>query len=285
MTQEIQDLEKPISAEILASRRLTPDSTDEVRQIDLRIADPMFRCAKGQSIAVAVPGPHEFGNKHHIRRYSVADNPRLSAEQGAEFSILVRRCFYTDDFNGERYPGVASNYLCDARPGDRISLTGPYKSPFTLPTDSSANLVMIATGTAIAPFRSMIQHIYQDLGGWQGQVRLYYGAKSGMDLLYMNEENDDLANYYDQETFQAFKAIASRPILGDSEVNRSLAENAAQALDLMREPNTHVFVAGIDKLAPALEKALVEQAGSEQAWSEIKQGMIDTGRWAEFLFA
>ena len=32
--------------------------------------------------------------------------------------IAVRRCSYVDDYSGERYPGVASNYLCDRRPGE-----------------------------------------------------------------------------------------------------------------------------------------------------------------------
>ncbi|MGB0723008.1 MAG: oxidoreductase [Gammaproteobacteria bacterium] len=285
MSPETLELDSPVIAQVAASRRITSDETDEVRQIDLHIADPSFRCAKGQSIAVAVPGPHEFGNRHHVRRYSIANNPTLSAEDGVDLSILVRRCFYVDDFNGERYPGVASNYLCDARPGDPITVHGPYKSPFRVPDDSSANIVMIATGTGIAPFRSFIEYIYRERGDWKGEIRLYYGAKSGMDLLYMNDENDDLVNYYDQRTFQAFKAVAARPILGDSEVNRSVADNAASALDLMGMANTHVFVAGVEKLVPALDKAFAAAAGSESAWQAMRQKLRDSGRWSELLYA
>ena len=39
--------------------------------------------------------------------------------------ICVRRCFYIDDVSGARYPGVSPNYLCEARPGDLITITGP----------------------------------------------------------------------------------------------------------------------------------------------------------------
>ena len=48
---------------------------------------------------------------------------------GVHLDILVRRCFYLDEVSGERYAGVASNYLCDAKPGDQITA-------FALPADS-----------------------------------------------------------------------------------------------------------------------------------------------------
>ena len=45
----------------------------------------------------------------------------------------MRRCFYIDDISGEKYPGIASNFLCDAEAGGRITITGPYRSPFKIP--------------------------------------------------------------------------------------------------------------------------------------------------------
>ena len=285
MNQEVQDLENSVVAEVKESTRITPEATDEVRQLVLRISEPSFRCAKGQSIAVVVPGPHEFGNKYHIRRYSIANDPASDNGEGVDLSILVRRCFYIDEFSGEQYPGIASNYLCDARPGDRITITGPYRSPFNVPSDPESNLLMIATGTGIAPFRAFLQYIYRQKGAWKGKVRLYCGARSGMDLLYMNDKNDDLANYYDEETFKVYNALTNRPVTGESAVNRSVAENAAQAWDLIQEPNTYVFVAGLDKIAPALDRAMSSAAGSEEAWNQTKQRMMEAKRWSELLYA
>ena len=45
-------------------------------------------------------------------------------------------------------------------------------------------------GTGIAPFRAFVKHLYRDIGDWRGQVRLFYGARSGLELLYMNDEVD-----------------------------------------------------------------------------------------------
>ena len=123
----------------------------------------------------------------------------------------MRRCFYIDDISGERYPGLASNYLCNAEPGDPIQIAGPYGSRFFVPDDSKANLMMIGVGTGIAPFRAFVKHIYEVRGGWEGEVRLFYGAKTGMELLYMNDVRKDLSLYYDEKSFKAFEAVSPRP--------------------------------------------------------------------------
>jgi len=274
-------------ARLQHSRRITPQNTDEVRHLVLSIQDPAFRYLEGQTIGVLVPGPHAFGNTYHHRRYSIANaRPGASENEATEIELLVRRCFYVDEVSGERYPGIASNYLCDAAPGTSLLITGPYRSPFRIPADNTSNLLMIGTGTGIAPFRGFIQRIYNQVGNWQGQVRLFYGARTGLDLYYMNEYDNDLANYYDEATFKAFQAIYPRPLKqADQALERSLSEHAAEAWALLGEPNTYVYLAGIGKVAEALDKIMSEQAGSAEAWGDLKERLTEAGRWAELLYA
>ena len=281
-----QEIGPVCEAVIEASDRITPESTDEVRRLRLRIEDPAFRFTEGQSIGVVVPGPHPFGNKTHLRRYSIASmRPVAKDSDSISFDLLVRRCFYIDDVSGERYPGIASNYLCDAVPGDRITITGPYRSPFTIPADRTANLLMIGTGTGIAPFRGFIQRIYDREGGWDGQIRLFYGARTGMDLLYTNDAEDDLANYYDEKTFRAYKALVSKPLMTSSRaLELGLKDNSGEIWDLINDPRTHVFIAGLGKVAAVLDRTLSELAGSEAAWKEMKQQLIDRNRWSELIY-
>ncbi|MBW9274565.1 MAG: hypothetical protein K1563_12830, partial [Candidatus Thiodiazotropha sp. (ex. Lucinisca nassula)] len=66
-------LESSCVATLKSTTRITPETTDEVRQLVLKIDEPSFRYTAGQSIGVLVPGPHQFGNEFHHRRYSIAN--------------------------------------------------------------------------------------------------------------------------------------------------------------------------------------------------------------------
>lgn len=278
--------ESSLQAELRHTSRITDINTDEVRELVLYIDEPSFRFREGQSIGVIVPGRDEFGSTQHKRRYSIVKGNEVSSEDGIELTILVRRCFYTDDFSGEQYPGRASNYLCDAKVGENIAITGPYKSPFVIPADKSANIVMIGTGTGIAPFRAFIEQIYKQKGNWEGQVRLFYGAKTGLDLLYMNDQNNDLVNYYNEETFRAFNALTKRALSGEEKaLENSLKDNLQDAWGLIQKPDTYVFIAGLDNIAPSLDMVMTHAAGSKEAWNNLKQKMKDEGRWSKLLYS
>jgi ferredoxin--NADP+ reductase len=279
-------LENSCDATITSSARITPESSEEVRKLILQIDDPTFRYAAGQTIGVLVPGPHQFGNAFHHRRYSIANPVQTGNQQSIELEILVRRCFYLDEISGEQYPGIASNYLCNACIGDKIKITGPYKSPFKIPADTSSNLLMIGTGTGVAPFRAFVRQIYDQHTGWNGKVRLFYGDQGGMNLLYLNEEQKDLSQFYDDQTFKAFSVLADRPLSSAEDgLQDSLTANVNECAQLMREPNTYVYVAGQEKAAEVLDKVMAEAFSSPEAWKNQKSKLINQGQWAELLYS
>ncbi len=280
------DLSTSFKGKVLETTRITPaDYPDEVRHIVLEVNKSDFVFEMGQSVGVVVPGPHEFGNRDHFRLYSIASTEKGEQPGTATISLCVKRCFYIDDINGERYPGVASNYLCDLQPGDTITLSGPYGIAFNLPDDPTTNILMIGLGTGIAPFRAFVKHIYDVVGGWKGKVRLFYGAKRGMELLYMNDQKNDLANYYDKETFKAFEAVSPRPYLNEPiDLERTLGENAAEVWEMLQDPNTYVYVAGLEKVGEMLDSALSKMAGSQDKWLRLKKHLIACDRWAELIY-
>jgi ferredoxin--NADP+ reductase len=285
MTEIENELGPVCEAVVRDSVRITPENRDEVRKITLEIDDPSFRFREGQSIGVVVKGPHAFGNRYHMRRYSIANGRTAADDEHAEIELLVRRCFYLDEVSGEQHPGIASNFLCDARPGEAITITGPYRSPFVVPRDTKANLLMIGTGTGIAPFRAFIQHVYGLGREWQGQVRLFYGARTGMDLLYRNDAEDDLANYYDEKTFKAFKGMISKPLAPEEQaLGDTLEGHAAEAWELMQDEKTYVYLAGLGKVVEVLDKVMAQAAGSERVWRETRDWMLREGRWAELIY-
>ena len=144
---------------------------------------------------------------------------------------------------------------------------------------------MIGVGTGIAPFRAFIRHIYEDQKEWKGKVRLFYGARTGMDMLYMNEENNDLGLYYDKETFKAFEAMSPRPHFDEpAQIERTVKENADEVWGLLKDLKTYVYVAGLSRLEDRLDSVLAEFAGSEEAWQSLKKDMVAQRRWSTLFY-
>ena len=280
------DVSRTYSAALIASERITPPDADaEVRHLVLQLPALAFKHSEGQSIGVLAPGPHDFGNPHHLRLYSIASPSKGENGQDNTISICVRRCYYIDEVNGERYPGKASNYLCDAKPGERIQITGPYGSQFAVPPDKTSNLLMVGVGTGIAPFRAFVRHIYEERNGWQGKVRLFYGAKTGMELLYRNEYKKDLGLYYDDQSFQAFEAVSARPHFDVPPLLDSmLLENACEVWEMIGDRRTYVYVAGLVEAARQFEKSMILIAGSESVWRVIREKLVAQKRYAELLY-
>lgn len=280
------DVNHPYTTTLVSTERITPLGWEaEVRHLVLRLPDTPFDYVEGQSIGVLAPGPHEFGNSHHLRLYSIASPRGGDDGRGDTISICVRRCFSIDDISGERYPGRASNFLCDANPGDAVQITGPYGVQFEVPPNDEANLLMVGAGTGIAPFRAFVKHIYQRHGEWKGQVRLFFGAKTGMEMLYMNDFRKDLALYYDQGSFRAFEAISPRPHYdAPPAIDRVLMENSTEVWDMIRDPKTFVYVAGLSDAEKKFELAMEEMAGGKDAWLDLKASLNADGRYAELLY-
>jgi ferredoxin--NADP+ reductase len=278
------DISNPFAAKVVESERITPEESDEeVRHIVLEVTDPAFDYVEGQNIGVLAPGQKDVGQDVHFRLYSIASSPGEYGDN--RFAIAVRRCFYIDEFSGEKEAGVASNYLCDKTPGDEIKITGPYGGAFALPEDPRINLLMIGMGTGIAPFRAFSKRIYREKGGWQGKVRLFFGAKRGLELLYMNDVKNDFANYYDEESFKAFEALSPRPAFNEpAALDRTIEQNAQEVWEMIQDPMTNVYVAGLEQAQEQLDKAMAKIAGSEEAWRRTKDDLKSKGRWFELIY-
>lgn len=272
-----------LSATLVSSQRITPvNSPEDVRRLRFTTSDTGFDGRIGQCVRVLAPG--QFGQRWHERLYSIADLDHAD-DRHTGFELLVRRCHVIDSFNGERYDGVASNMLCDLAVGGEIRFTGPIGHPFPIPEDTDAGLLMIGMGTGIAPFRGLVRRIYEDLGGWIGPVRLFYGARSGLEMLYQNDENADLGLYYDQPTFKAIAALSPRPAFNaPPALGRALLDNAADVWAILQDDRTHLYIAGPETLLGPVDAALAQVAGSAERWAALRTRMAGEGRWHDVLY-
>ena len=280
------EMETPRHQAILRGNRplTAADAAEEIRELTFEVDDPEFDFEPGQSIAVVVPGPHDLGHAEHVRFYTIADVPIVGGGK-PEVSICVRRCRYLDEYTGEKYEGVASKYLCDLAEGSEVTLAGPVGLAFEVPEDRNANLLLIGLGTGIAPFRAFLRHLYRNLGGWGGQVLLFHGAQTGLELVYMNDHRDDIAEYQDEETFRAIEALSPRPHWDEPPaLADALRAHQAEVWAWLQDPSTYVYVAGLASIGETLDHVLAEFAGSPEKWARRKAELVAGGRWTEVIY-
>lgn len=150
------------------------DLTYDVRAIELRLLEPGTMTFKaGQFISFEVP--KEGQPRPVTRPYSIASPPG----QGDRLLLILNLV----------KDGPGSNYLFSLREGSRTEFKGP-AGAFYLRDDPTRDLLFVATGTGIAPIRSMI--LAQLERASSQAVTLFWGLRSQRDL-YLQDELQALA--------------------------------------------------------------------------------------------
>ncbi len=179
----------PGTGVVVSSERCTrPKASGFVRHVAIDLSGTQLTGSfrPGQSFGVIPPGVDSHGRPHKLRLYSIASPTHGEDGQGRVAATTVKRSIYEDEETGRLRLGVASNHLCDLRPGDPVTLTGPSGKRFVLPANPGAHdYVFMATGTGIAPFRGMILDLLR--ASVPSRIVLVMGAAYGTDLLYDEE--------------------------------------------------------------------------------------------------
>ncbi|XBI77141.1 hypothetical protein VPH35_070304 [Triticum aestivum] len=141
---------------------------------------------EGQSIGVVADGEDKNGKPHKLRLYSIASSALGDFGDAKTVSLCVKRLVYTNDA-GEVVKGVCSNFLCDLKPGADVNITGPVGKEMLMPKDPNATIIMLATGTGIAPFRSFLWKMFfekYEYYKFNGLAWLFLGVPTSSSLLY-----------------------------------------------------------------------------------------------------
>lgn len=198
----------------------------------------------GQSFGVLPPGLDAHGKPHKLRLYSIASPTRGEDGKSTVIATTVKRMIDEHYDTGKLFLGVASNYLCDLKPGDKARLTGPSGKRFVLPVaPHEHSYIFFATGTGIAPFRGMLLDLLQ--AGVQSPIVLVMGSAYASDLLY-HEELQELARRHSNFTY--LTAI-SRERQGDGQgplyVQDRLRTHQDVLLPVLRDRGGLVYICGL----------------------------------------
>ena len=84
-------------------------------------------------------------------------------------------------------PGIASSYVFSRKPGDKVTISGPY-GEFLLPKDDPKDVeyVFVGGGAGMAPLRSHIMHLFKTLKT-DRKVKFFYGARALVEAFYLED--------------------------------------------------------------------------------------------------
>ncbi len=252
---------------------------------DLSGGDPQLHYVEGQSIGIIPEGEDANGKPHKLRLYSIASTRHGDNYADHTVSLCVRQLQYEKD--GETVNGVCSTYLCDIEPGSKVKITGPVGKEMLLPDDEDANVIMLATGTGIAPMRTYLRRMFEpkerELNNWhfRGKAWLFMGAPKTPNLLY----DADFEHYQEQfpDNFRYTKAISREQQNskgGRMYIQDRVLEHADEIFAMIEDPKTHVYMCGLRGMEPGIDEAMTAAAAAKGLdWSELRPQLKKAERW------
>lgn len=241
---------------------------------------------EGQSIGIIPPGEDEKGKPHKLRLYSIASTRHGDNLEDKTVSLCVRKLEYNDPETGEHVEGVCSSYLCNLNPGDDVAITGPVGKEMLLPEDEDANVIMIATGAIIAPFRAYLWRMFLEGEknpdyNFKGLAWLFFGIPKTANILY-KDQLEKMAEEH-PENFRMDYAISREQQNsegGKMYIQHRISEHADKLWELMQNPKTHTYICGLKGMEGGIDEALSAAAAKHDVnWDEYRKAMKKEHRW------
>jgi len=270
----------PFKATVLSVERIVgPNATGDTRDIVIK-TDGKIPYWEGQSYGVIPPGTktNSKGKEvpHGVRLYSIAASRYGDSFDGQTTTLCVRRAVYVDPQSGVEDPakkGICSNFLCDAKPGQEIVMTGPTGKILLMPKDVNAALICVATGTGIAPFRAFWRRcFFENLPTYKftGLFWMFMGVANSDSKLYDDEMQAMYATYPDQFRLDyALSREQTNSKGGKMYIQDKIEEYADEIFDLL-DHGAHIYFCGLKGMMPGIQEML-ERVCKEKG--------LDYGQW------
>ncbi|MFN0184932.1 MAG: benzoyl-CoA 2,3-epoxidase subunit BoxA [Aquabacterium sp.] len=252
--------QKSVTATVTGNVRVTEVGSDyDTHHVVLDFGAMPFPVLEGQSIGILPPGTDAGGRPHHARQYSVA-SPRNGERPGYNnLSLTIKRVL--EDHDGRPVRGVASNYMCDLKVGDKVEVIGPFGSSFLMPNHAGSHVVMICTGTGSAPMRAMTEWRRRqrkavaagsdDSKADGGRLLLFFGARTKEELPYFGPLQNLPRDFIDIHF--AFSRTPGQP---KTYVQDAMREHSAELARLLADGQAHFYVCGLKAMEEGVVQAL-----------------------------
>ena len=201
--------------------KMTPD----VCRVWLRPSTPLYYRA-GQFVNIR-------RDDGIVRSYSLASVPRLDRELEIHVKRMPR--------------GEMSNWFFDqVTPGDGLDLQGPNGDCFYVPGTPDQNLLLIGTGTGLAPLLGVVRDALD--AGHTGNIHLYHGSREATGI-YLADEVRALADTHDN--FHFAPCVSGSAAAGPFRAGRADEAAFADHPDLK---GWSVFICGYPAMVNAARK-------------------------------
>jgi len=128
--------------------------------------------------------PLKMKNPETVERaYSMASYPA----EGKEIMLNIRIATPPWDRNKNGWmdvnPGIASSYIFSRKPGDKVTISGPFGEFFI--NESDSEMLYVGGGAGMAPMRSHLYELFRTLKTGR-KVTFWYGGRSKRELFYID---------------------------------------------------------------------------------------------------
>lgn len=266
----------PAVGKVADSVRLTSDDApSEIRQLTIDLSQQDFPFLEGQTVGIVPPGLDLDGKPHQMRLYSVACPRSGEAGLPGHLSLVVKRVL--EQAPGGVVHGICSNYLCDLQLGEQLHVLGPFGNHYLMPADDRAPLLMICTGTGIAPMRAMIDRRRQIGLTHSGKLTLFYGSRTPSETAYSIE----LAKLSHEapDCFDLKIAYSRTPVLPKQYVQDLIASHHERVADLLAMPGLGIYVCGLKGMESGVLSALRSVCEQHELnWDDLKAVLMQESR-------
>lgn len=235
-----------VRARVVAHRRLNPQGGErDLRQLLLQPIDERFAYREGQFVGLEFPAAPGAG----VAYFSIASARDGETRGRHDLSLLLK---HADDDAGEQ-AHLRSGLLATLDRGDELLLRGPYGECF-LPEGGHAPMLMVATGTGVAPMRAALQRLARVPRS--GKRLLFYGARAPEEAAFV----DELARLPPTVAEVRF-AWSRRAGALSRYVHHEMLEARIPVASLLREAELSLCVCGLPAMERAVAATLAELCG------------------------